>query len=266
MQSEAHRITAIVSTYKSERFMRGCLEDLVGQTIFPQTEVIVIDSASPENEATIVREFQERHPNIRYVRTDERETLYAAWNRAIALSSAPYLTNANTDDRHAPDAFARLAAVLDKHSDVDVVYARTAITHVAGSKFGAAPITGYFKARKFDRQRLFYDCLPGPQPMWRRSLHDRFGFFDPSFVSSGDYEFWLRISGQARFGHVRKCLGLFLDSPGGLMRRAGSQAEQEAELARDRHWPKEWGPRTPRKRSWLDHWTRRSTYRQLMKR
>ena len=234
--------------------------------IFVLVEVIVIDSASPENEGAIVREFQERHPNIRYVRTDQRETLYAAWNRAIGLSAAPYLTNANTDDRHAPDAFARLAAVLDKCPEVDVVYARTAITCVAGSRFGAAPITGYFKARKFDRQRLFYDCLPGPQPMWRRSLHDRFGLFDPAFVSSGDYEFWLRISGQARFEHVRKCLGLFLDSSNGLMRRTGSQAEQEAELARDRHWPKEWGTRTARKRSWLDHWTRRSTYRQLMKR
>src|SRR5256885_12384058 len=146
MQTEAYRAAAIVSTYKSERFMRGCLEDLVNQTLFPQTEVIVIDSASPENEGAIVREFQERHRNIRYVRTDERETLYAAWNRAIGSSTAPYLTNANTDDRHAPDAFARLAAILDKRPEVDVVYARTAITCVPGPKFGAAPITGYFKA------------------------------------------------------------------------------------------------------------------------
>src|SRR2546423_10144989 len=147
MQPEAYRITAIVSTYKSERFMRGCLEDLVNQTLFPQIEVIVIDSASPENEAAIVREFQERHPNIRYFRTEERETLYAAWNRAIELSSAPYLTNANTDDRHAPNALEKMAALLDKRPEVDVVYARTAITYVAGSKFGAAPIAGYFKAR-----------------------------------------------------------------------------------------------------------------------
>src|SRR5688572_6698772 len=97
------RVTAIVSTYQSERFIRGCLEDLEAQTIAGQMEVIVVDSASPQNERQIVEEFQQRHSNITYVRTTERETLYAAWNRGIGMTRAPYITNANADDRHAPD-------------------------------------------------------------------------------------------------------------------------------------------------------------------
>ena len=72
-------VTAIVSTYASERFIRGAMDDLVAQTIFPRTEVIVIDSASPEAEAKIVGEYARRFPeNIFYHRTPRRESLYAS--------------------------------------------------------------------------------------------------------------------------------------------------------------------------------------------
>jgi glycosyltransferase involved in cell wall biosynthesis len=98
-------ISAIVSTYNSEQFMRGCLEDLLAQTIADRMEIIVIDSASAQNEGAIVKEFQGRCGRIKYLRTPERESVYAAWNRGIKIAEGKYVTNANTDDRHRPDAF-----------------------------------------------------------------------------------------------------------------------------------------------------------------
>ena len=92
-------VTAIVSTYGAERFMRGCLTDLVEQTIFKDVEVLVIDSGSPQGESEICSEFMRKHPQIRLLRTI-REPLYVTWNRAIQLARGKYFTNANTDDRH----------------------------------------------------------------------------------------------------------------------------------------------------------------------
>lgn len=259
------KVTAIVSTYASERFIRGCLDDLVAQTFFSQIEVIVIDACSPENERTTVEEFQRQHANIRYERTPERIPLYAAWNRAIRLARGEYLTNSNTDDRHAPHALERLARALDEHPEAGVAYASTAITEQENATLAAAPIKGHFKARKFDRRRLFRDCLPGPQPMWRRSLHERFGWFDESFCSGGDYEFWLRISGEVKFIDVPEVLGLFLDSPQSISHNA-AVSEREAEVARDRHWPTEWDVRPKDARSVLDRLTRRGTWREWWQR
>ena len=56
----------------------------------------------------------------------------------------------------------------------------------------------------------------GPQPMWRRDVHDEYGYFDDSFVTSGDYEFWLRISQSYIFMHLPVRLGLYLRSPGSI--------------------------------------------------
>ncbi|RMG11628.1 MAG: glycosyltransferase, partial [Deltaproteobacteria bacterium] len=52
------RATAIVSTYNSERFIRGCLEGLLGQTLGEALEILVIDSGSEEGEGEVVRSFQ----------------------------------------------------------------------------------------------------------------------------------------------------------------------------------------------------------------
>ncbi|MCD6560881.1 MAG: hypothetical protein J7L16_03865 [Deltaproteobacteria bacterium] len=41
-------------------------------------------------------------------------------------------------------------------------------------------------------------CFVGPQPMWRRNIHDEYGYFNDSFVSSGDYEFFSRSRAPAR--------------------------------------------------------------------
>lgn len=266
MTATPPKVTAIVSTYSAERFMRECLEDLVAQTIFPGIEVIIVDAASPQNERSIVEEFQQRHPNIRYLRTEQREGLYAAWNRAIRLARGEYLTNANTDDRHAPHALETVARALDAHPEAGVAYASMAITDQENATLGTAPIRGRFKARKFDRRRLFHDCMPGPQPMWRRSLHDRFGLFDETFVTAGDYEFWLRIFGETRFLHIPEVLGLFLQSPQSISNSDPERSLRECEIARDRHWPAAWGPRPAEHRTLLDWLTRRSTYRKLFRR
>ncbi len=254
-------VTAIVSTYNAERWLRGCLEDLLAQTIADQLEIIVVDSASPQNERAVVEEFQPRHPRLVYLRTPRRETLYAAWNRAVGLAQGRYLTNANTDDRHAHEALATLARALDRHPQAGVAYASTATTTTPYGRFGETTVTGQFKARRFDRRRLFWDCLPGPQPMWRRELHGRFGLFDESLASAGDYEFWLRISGEVSFLHVQQVLGLVYQSPETLSAKDCELSRREAELARDRYWPKAWGLRPADPKPLLRRLGRGSTYR-----
>lgn len=211
-------VTAIVSTYSSERFMRYCLEDLERQTIADQLEIIVIDSCSPENEGEVVKDFQKRYSNIVYLRTDEREGLYTAWNRAVAIAKGKYLTNANTDDRHHPSSFERLVKQLDAAPECVLAYHDQLTSTIENETFEAcaARNTRRFRLPDFSHETLILGCLTGSQPMWRKSVHAEHGFFSEKYRVAADFEFWMRIAQTHPFIHIAEPLGVFYDSPNTL--------------------------------------------------
>jgi glycosyltransferase involved in cell wall biosynthesis len=202
---ERYLVTAIVSTYNSEERIHECLEDLENQTIADQLEIVVVNSGSEQNEEAVVRELQHRYDNIKYIKTEERETVYAAWNRAIKASCGRYITSASTDDRHAQDALEKMAAALEANPDKVLVYAdQTEVTEENGVKV----TLGQKIIGEPSRERLFKgDCFPGSQPMWRRSVHDVLGYFDEVFAVSGDYEFWFRLTQRFDILYLSKILG-----------------------------------------------------------
>ena len=228
-------VSAIVSTYNAERFMRGCLEDLERQTIRKELEIVVVDSASPQNEGAIVKEFQDHYGNIVYIRTRERETIYGAWNRGIRAARGKYVTSANTDDRHRADALEVLAHTLEENPDATLAYADCLITRTENDTFECAHPAGRHEWPDFSAHRLLEGCCVGPQPVWRRDVHDEHGYFEEKMVAAGDYEFWLRIARNRKFLHVRQCLGLYLESQAGVERANEAQSLQETEEARTRY-------------------------------
>ncbi len=206
-------VTAIVSTYNAERFMEGRIDDLERQTIADRLEIIVVDSGSEQNEKRIVEAFQKRYSNITYIRTPARESLYRSWNRAIKRARGTYITNANTDDRLRPDALEIMSRALDSQPDIDIVYADQLITPVPNQTFETATPSDRFTWPDFEIERLRIRCCVGPQPMWRRSIHETLNLlFDEQFEIAGDYDFWLRAAHRCRFKKIPDVLGLYYRS------------------------------------------------------
>ena len=221
-------VSALVSTWRAERFMRGLLEDLEAQSIADKIEIIVVDSASPEREGEIVREFQQRYANIRYYRTACRENSHVTLNRAIALSRGRYLTVANTDDRHRRDCFELLARALEENSDVGIVYPDTLIGTEPNEPFEQSTASCRHDWPDYNHGTVLSCCLFGALSMWRREVHASVGRFDPELEIAGDQDLYARIALQFGGLHVRETLGAFLqrsDSNSGADRREEVIAE-----------------------------------------
>ena len=126
--------------------MRSFLQDLVEQTLYQkgELEIVIIDSASEQNERGIVEEFQSKYSHIIYHLTPKRETIYAAWNRGIKMSQSEYITNANADDRHRSDALEIMANYLDNNSEASVLYADQLITYTPHETWSTTKATKRF--------------------------------------------------------------------------------------------------------------------------
>lgn len=207
-------LTAIVSTYNAERFMAGCLDNLLGQTIANDIEILVIDSGSTQAESSITQYYADSNPNIKIIRT-KREGLYSAWNRGVKAASGKYLTTANTDDRHRLDALEILTNTLESNPSAVLAYADQLVSTVENEGYSEC----YEKNPKtlrwpdFSPERIFMLCTTGPQPVWRASVHAKIGFFDESLNIAGDGEFWIRLAQEFEFIHIPEPLGTFFESP-----------------------------------------------------
>jgi ADP-heptose:LPS heptosyltransferase/glycosyltransferase involved in cell wall biosynthesis/tRNA G46 methylase TrmB len=220
-------VTAIVSTYNSERFIRSCLEDLEKQTIADKLEIIVVNSGSQENEEAIIREFQQKYDNINYIKTEQKEGLYKAWNRAIKAASGKYITNANTDDRHRKDAFEVLSNALEEHPKISLVYADCYVSSIQNenSKRYIYRYPDFFPVAA----ALHYQF--GPQPMWRKNIHDTIGYFDESYRAIGDYDFNLRFALHLKAMHIAEPLGLYLERPTSITFRDDTRLQEHKRIA-----------------------------------
>lgn len=211
-KNHSYKVSAIVSLYNAEKFVRGCLDNLINQTLYKknQLEIIIINSNSPQNEEVIIQEYREKYQHIRYSKTEQRETVYQAWNRGIMLAQGQYITNANADDRHRSDALEILARALDCMPDIGIVYADSFVTSIENQTFdNCTPHLRYSLPDYNLGTQLSSSCF-GAQPMWRKSVHDTVGLFSTEWSIAGDYDIFIHIAWKYKAAHIQETLGLFL--------------------------------------------------------
>jgi GT2 family glycosyltransferase len=233
--SEEYLVSALVPTYNAGRFMRGLLKDLEAQTIADRMEIVIVDTGSPTDEKKIVEEFQKEYDNIVYLRTEHRESSHSAINRCIKAARGKYVTLACTDDRHKENALERMVAVLESRPDIALVYGNSHITAFENETFDNFTPAGAYRWADFDPHWLLQGCFAGPQPMWRKNLHEKYGFLDETLESAGDWEFWLRLAERETFLHIDEFLGLYLFSPTSSEHRNPELSRKEAEIVRQRY-------------------------------
>lgn len=216
-KSSTYRVSIIVSLYKSSAKLPFFLNALKYQTMLKskQAELILIDSSSPIDDYQVFKNcLQSIDIDVVYARSKERETIQSAWNRGILLSRAPYLTFLGVDESILPDCLEILARELDTDQGIDWVQANSLVTNVDKNGQWLNDImiydrTGY----KQDMAYLETCYLSWVAALYRKSIHEKFGYYDVSFKAAGDTEFKNRVLPFIKSKAITKTLGIFWNYP-----------------------------------------------------
>lgn len=210
------RVSLITSLFKGDLFVSDFMKNMVEQTFFSEAELIIINADSPGQEESVILPYLKDYPNIRYIRLPYDPGLYAIWNRGIKFAQAPLVGNANLDDRRELHSLEYQTKVLEQYPQYDLVYCDFCLTYKPNQQwqdFSHYPRTsspGFSKA-------AIRRCLPGPQPVWRKSMHETAGYFREDFISAADQEMWCRaVDCGSSFVKLNYITGLYYVNPEGI--------------------------------------------------
>ena len=216
------KISLITSVFKADDYIEQLMEDVTRQTIFEQKCEWIILNANPKGkdfEEEIILKYVEKFPNnIVYKRLEEDPGIYAVWNKAVEMAKGEFITNINCDDRRTINALEKQAKLLVATPDVDLVYNDSYITHEPNMAWeDVKHDTQKYNFEQFSKEAMLRGNLPHNNPMWRKSLHETFGYFREDYRSASDWEFWLRcVFGGSKFKKLQDTLGIYYFNPNGM--------------------------------------------------
>lgn len=187
------KVSIVCSLYRPEDYMDAFFEDISKQNAKHRCEYIILDIGNSSSTGHKIKAMAEKLPNHKYLRIEERIGIYEAWNIGIKISSHDLISNWNVDDFRHPSYFELSLSIFDMNPDLDILYSDCLYTYVPNLDWKKASLGGmatrYLNgvSDEFLRFNFFHNG-----PIWRRRLHDRYGLFNETLKSAGDYEFWLR--------------------------------------------------------------------------
>lgn len=210
--------TVVIPAFNAAPYIEHTLLSVQRQSL-PDWEAIIVDDASTDDTARIVRQLAAGDPRIRVVAGQHRG-VSAARNLGLSLARGRYIALLDADDLWMPGKLAAHLRHLESFAEVGVSFSRVRFMSADGepgkvcSRVPRDPVPAW---------RLLYDnpATTCSTLVFRRGLLARVGGFDESIGYAEDLEWLLRaaVRGRATVAGLQSTLVLYRTNEAGLSSR-----------------------------------------------
>ncbi|MEQ8719078.1 MAG: glycosyltransferase family A protein [Acidimicrobiales bacterium] len=175
-----HAVSVVIPTYSGARHIAATIDSIAAQP-HVTLQIIVVDDASPDGSADIVREMKAGGTPVELVSHTENRGVAAARNTGLAAARHDLIAFCDHDDLWAPDKLALQIAALEQ-TGCDLV-----LGHVEHFVEPGIEVPAWFQQRWGE----------SAHPAWflsaalvRRRVFERVGTFDATKRNGGDDVDW----------------------------------------------------------------------------
>ncbi len=191
-------VTVGVPTYNSERYIKECLDSILGQT-YKNLEIIVSDNGSTDDTEKIVLSYSDS--KIRFKRNSENIYCYGNYNVILGMSKGDLIAFYHSDDVYLPDMVEKEVKFLREHTQAAAVFTEAHEIDESGRmtaektfprKFSEVDIIDFRKA--YNGFLEYWDFLICPSGMFVKDIFTQVGYFkEERFFLKTQDSMWLEL-------------------------------------------------------------------------
>ncbi len=201
-QSSKPMVTVIIPTYNRTKYLKNSIQSVLNQT-YQDFEIIVINDAGEEVEP-IIESLND--PRIKYINHKTNKGVAAARNTGLKNAKGKYIAYLDDDDIYYTNHLQTLVEKLESSKN-KVAYSDTYFVQSSLDENGEEIIESKTLPYSFDFSKellLLMNIAPTQCFMHAKECIDKIGYFDENFSTHEDWEYWIRLSQQYDFLHIKE--------------------------------------------------------------
>lgn len=216
MKNELPTISIVTCSYQQARFLEATMRSVLNQQ-YPSLEYIVIDGASQDGSAEIIKKHTQ---SLSYWVSEKDSGQTEALKKGFARAQGEVQGWLCSDDILLPGALQAVGEFFRDNPNVGAVYGDALWIDADGKPLRAKREMG------FNQFVFFHDhnYIPQPSMFWRKSLYDAVGGLDESFNLAMDSDLWARFSEKTEIAHLPQylsCMRFYPEQKTRSMKPAG---------------------------------------------
>lgn len=109
-------VSIIVPVYNAEKYIRRCLDSIIGQTVY-DIEIILVNDGSRDNSMVVLQKYAENDQRIKVI-SQTNKGVAAARNMGLKSAEGDYILYVDSDDWIEPDAIECLLNRMNEDTDI----------------------------------------------------------------------------------------------------------------------------------------------------
>jgi glycosyltransferase len=182
------KISIITPTLNCGKLIRKTINAVFLQESV-EIEQIVIDGKSTDDTLSVLNEYEKKCTYLKVI-SESDEGLYDAMNKGIKMATGDIIGILNAGDFYANGNILKDISIIFREPKVESVYGDL----VYIKEDDTDNIVRFWKSGQFQKEKFYKGWMP-PHPTFfvRKSVYEKYGFFNTDLKISADYELILRF-------------------------------------------------------------------------